>query len=107
MKERNKMKKLTKSQEKDMKAMFTIFKNKYKGKDSFKLYTKNIREFFRITMDVYVFGDCEVPKNCGEWTKKGEWERSDAIQYWSELCKIKYRNINKYFYSVDDFSPYT
>ena len=107
MKEKNKMKKLTKSQEKDMKAMFTIFKNKYRGKDSFKLYTKNIREFFRITMDVYVFGDCEVPKNCGEWTKKGEWERSDAIKYWSELCKIKYRDINKYFYSVDDFSPYT
>ena len=101
------MKKLTKSQEKEAKAMFTIFKNKYRGKDSFKLYTKNIREFFRITLDVYVFGDCEVPKNCGKWNKKGEWERSDAIKYWSELCKIKYRDINKYFCSVDDFSPYT
>ena len=64
------MKKLTKSQEKDIKAMFTIFKNKYRGKDSFKLYTKNIREFFRITMDVYVLETVKYLKTVVSGLKK-------------------------------------
>jgi len=93
--------------DKDMKAMFAFYKHKYKGKDSFKLYVKNVLEFFRITMDIYCFGDRVPPKNCGKWNKIGEWGRAEAIQYWSQLCKIKYKDINKYFYSVDDFSSYT
>ena len=102
------MKKIEKAmKDKDMKAMFAFYKHKYKGKDSFKLYVKNVLEFFRITMDIYCFGNRVPPKNCGKWNKIGEWGRAEAIQYWSQLCKIKYKDINKYFYSVDDFSPYT
>ena len=67
-----------------------------------KLYVKNVLEFFRITMDIYCFGNRVPPKNCGKWNKIGEWGRAEAIQYWSQLCKIKYKDINKYFYSVDD-----
>ena len=94
--------------DKDMKAMYAFYKHKYKGKDSFKLYVKNLLEFFRITMDIYCFGDRGVPKGCGKGPNgDGEWGRADAIYYWSNKCKIKRRDINKYFYSVDEVSPYS
>ena len=94
--------------DKEIKAMYKVYKVAFKGKDSFNLYVKNLSEFFRITMDIYISGYTGVPKGCGKGPKGNrEWGRADAIQYWSEKCKIKYRDINKYFYSVDDFSPYT
>ena len=94
--------------EKDMKAMYKVYKVAFKGKDSFKLYVKNLLEFFRITMDIYCFGDRGVPKGCGKGPNgDGEWGRADAIYYWSNKCKIKRRDINKYFYSVDEVSPYS
>ena len=42
--------------DKDIKAMYKIYKVKFKGKDSFNLYVKNLSEFFRITMDIYISG---------------------------------------------------
>ena len=101
-------KKKTMKKEKEIKAMYKVYKTVFKGKDSFNLYAKNLSEFFRITMDIYIFGDTEVPKGCGKGPKgNGEWGRADAIQYWAEKCKIKYKDINKYFYSVDEVSAYT
>ena len=93
--------------DKDIKAMYKIYKAKFKGKDSFNLYVKNLSEFFRITMDIYISGYTGVPKGCGDPNGNGEWDRADAIKYWSEKCKIKYKDINKYFYSVDEISPYS
>ncbi len=94
--------------DKEIKAMYKVYKVKFKGRDSFNLYVKNLSEFFRITMDIYISGYTGVPKGCGKGPKgNGEWGRADAIKYWSEKCKIKYRNINKYFYSVDEISPYS
>ena len=103
------MKKLeTMKKDKEIKAMYKIYKVKFKGKDSFNLYVKNLSEFFRITMDIYISGYTGVPKGCGKGPKgNGEWDRADAIKYWSEKCKIKYKDINKYFYSVDEISPYS
>ena len=33
--------------------------------------------------------------------------RADAIKYWADKCNVKYRDINKYFYSVDEVSAYS
>ena len=94
--------------DKDMKAMYAFYKHKYKGKDSFKLYVRNLLEFFRITYDIYISGYTGVPKGCGKGPNgNGEWGRADAIKYWSEKCNVKYREINKYFYSVDEVSAYS
>ena len=94
--------------DKDMKAMYKVYKVAFNGKDSYYIYTKNLLEFFRITMDIYCFGDRGVPKGCGKGPNgDGEWGRADAIYYWSNKCKIKRRDINKYFYSVDEVSPYS
>jgi hypothetical protein len=94
--------------DKEIKAMYKVYKTAFKGKDSFNLYVKNLSEFFRITMDIYCFGVRGVPKGCGKGPNvDGEWGRADAIYYWSQKCKIKRRDINKYFYSVDEVSPYS
>ena len=94
--------------DKEIKAMYKVYKVAFKGKDSFDLYVKNLSEFFRITMDIYISGYTGVPKGCGKGPKgNGEWGRADAIKYWADKCNIKYRDINKYFYSVDEISPYS
>ena len=72
------------------------------------LYVKNLSEFFRITYDIYISGYTGVPKGCGKGPKgNGEWGRADAIKYWADKCNVKYRDINKYFYSVDEVSAYS
>ena len=38
--------------DKEIKAMYKVYKVKFKCKDSFNLYVKNLSEFFRITMDI-------------------------------------------------------
>jgi len=94
--------------DKEIKAMYKVYKVKFKGKDSFKLYVKNLLEFFRITMDIYISGYTGVPKGCGKGPKgNGEWGRADAIYYWSKKCKIRRGDVNRYFYSVDEVSPYS
>ena len=91
--------------DKEIKAMYKVYKAKFKGKDSFNLYVKNLSEFFRITMDIYISGYTGVPKGCGKGPNgNGEWGRADAIKYWADKCNVKYKDINKYFYSVDEVS---
>ena len=81
---------------KDIKAMYNVYKTAFKGKDSFDLYVKNLSEFFRITMDIYISGYTGVPKGCGKGPKgNGEWGRADAIEYWADKCNIKYKIDNK------------
>ena len=70
--------------DKEIKAMYKVYKVAFKGKDSFDLYVKNLSEFFRITMDIYISGYTGVPKGCGDPNGNGEWGRADAIKYWSE-----------------------
>ena len=94
--------------DKDIKAMYKVYKVAFKGKDSFNLYVKNLSEFFRITMDIYISGYTGVPKGCGKGPKgNGDWGRADAIYYLATKCKIRRGDVNRYFYSVDEVSPYS
>ncbi len=83
--------------------MWAAYKEDYVGKDTRDQFLKTLYQFFYITLDVYIFGDTTIPEGCGS----GNWDRAEAMDFWTKKCNLTLEESNKYFCAVDDIKSYT